>query len=262
MSDSASVSLAFSATLPVKPSITITSTLPAEEVVALDVADEVEARVLEDLVHLLGQLVPLRLFLAHAHEPDARVLDVEERARVDGAHHRELLQVARLAVGVRAHVEQHRAARRVRHHRGQRGPVDLLERAERQLRDRPAGGGVAGREERVRRAVAHLLDGHVDRRALLERRAADRLGHVDRVGRVHHLDGARRAPGCFASSARTSRFRARQQDPQAELARRRPRRPPPPHPRRGRRPWRRRRRGPRGGEAAQTSSTSTTGLPL
>ena len=43
---------AFRTTLPVKPSITTTSTLPGEDVVPLDVAHEVEARGLEHLVHV------------------------------------------------------------------------------------------------------------------------------------------------------------------------------------------------------------------
>ena len=95
---------------------------------------------------------------------------------VDLAHHRELLEVARLAVRVGAHVEQHRAAGRdAGTTAASAGPVHLLERAQRELGDRPAGGGVARGEEGVGRAVAHQLHGDLDRRALLERGAGDRL---------------------------------------------------------------------------------------
>ena len=120
---------------------------------------------------------------------------MEDGRGVDGAHDRELLELAGLAVGVGAHVEEHGAAGLVGHHRGQGRAVHLLQRAQHQLGHGPAGGGVAGGEEGVGRAVAHPLDRHQDGRALLERGAGDGLPHPDGLGRVDDVDAEAFAAG-------------------------------------------------------------------
>jgi hypothetical protein len=168
----------------------------AEDVSAFHVADEVQRGALQHLVDLAREVVALGFLLAHAHEAHARVGHVEHGGGVDLAHHRELLEVAGLAARVGAHVEHHRAAVHAGHDGGQGRPVHLLERAQRQLGDRPAGGGVARGEEGIGRAVAQQLERHLDRGALLERGARDGLGHPDFLGRVHDFDleaGAARA---------------------------------------------------------------------
>ena len=77
--DSASVSLAFSTTLPVKPSMTTTSTLPVKMSWPSTLPTKLRPRALQHLVDFLGEVVPLGLLLAHAHEADARVGDAGAR---------------------------------------------------------------------------------------------------------------------------------------------------------------------------------------
>ena len=103
---SPSDSEALSTTLPMKPSQTIDVRVAVEDVAALGVAHEVEARLLEDAERLLRQLVALALFLADREQADARRVDAEDHLRVEVAHDRELAEVGGLGVDVRADVEQ------------------------------------------------------------------------------------------------------------------------------------------------------------
>ena len=71
-------------------------------------------------------------------------------------------------------------------------------------------------EERVRGPVAHELQRHLDRGALLERGPRHRLGHADLFRRVHHFDGEAgpsRAPELLGHD----RLRADQQHAHAQL---------------------------------------------
>ena len=100
-----------SATLPVKPSVTTTSTSVGHDVAALDVADEVAARgrpaLGQQLVGLLDQRVALGGLLADRQQADPGLGDAEAVAGVDRAHLGELHQPLGLALGVGAGVEQH-----------------------------------------------------------------------------------------------------------------------------------------------------------
>ncbi len=105
-------SISFSAMLPVKPSVTITSAAPLDDVAALDVADELErravpARPLGELrVGLEHERAAARRLLAVGEQPDARALHAEHRSRQRGAHERELHEVLAPRLRVRADVEQ------------------------------------------------------------------------------------------------------------------------------------------------------------
>ena len=115
-------SRSFSVTFPVKPSVTTTSEAPREDVAPLGVALEVEVARREELVRLERQLVPLLRLLADREEPHLRVRDAEDLLGEDGAHRRELEEVLRPGVGVRAAVEQHRRAAAPRDRDGDRRP--------------------------------------------------------------------------------------------------------------------------------------------
>ncbi len=66
--------MVLSATLPVKPSVTTTSTSPVEDIVALDEADVVERLAAEQAVRFLHDRVALDVFLADVEQPDSRAL--------------------------------------------------------------------------------------------------------------------------------------------------------------------------------------------
>ncbi len=185
---SAAVSDAFSTTLPVKPSITTTSTLPLKRSCPSTLPTKLRLDCFSTSCASRTSSLPLVSSSPTLMRPDARPGDAQHAARVGAAHHPELLELARRALGVGADVDQDAAPLARRHHGRERGPVDVLERPEHAAGDRPAGGGVAGGEERVRPPVAHPLEPDLDRGALLERRQAHLLRHADRVGRVHDLD--------------------------------------------------------------------------
>ena len=108
---SATPSVTFMATLPVKPSVTMTSALVLVDLAALDVADEVDAGDgAQAGVYLLHHLVALVVLTADVEEGDARLRDAEHVLGVDAAHLRELDEVAGLHVGVGADVEDEDAA--------------------------------------------------------------------------------------------------------------------------------------------------------
>ena len=103
-------SIVFSATLPVKPSVTITSAASAEQVAALDVAAKVDARPRRRArrARRRPRAVPFFGLLADREQRHPRALDAEHRAAEGGAQVGELDQVAGAHLGVGADVEQQR----------------------------------------------------------------------------------------------------------------------------------------------------------
>src|SRR6266508_2011271 len=75
-----------------------------EDVAPFDVPDEIDRGVFQENLRLFGQVVPLDVFLADAHQSDSRGAHAQDRSRIDRTHDRELLQVLRLAFGVGADV--------------------------------------------------------------------------------------------------------------------------------------------------------------
>src|SRR5437016_2426917 len=67
--------------------------LAVVEVAAFDVADEVHREVAHELEGGARKLVAFAFFFAVAQQPDARPVFSEDAAKVDLAHHGELLEV-------------------------------------------------------------------------------------------------------------------------------------------------------------------------
>ena len=141
----------FRATLPVKPSVTTTSTasvmrsrpstLPTK--VGARVADP--ARLGQELVGLLDQRVALGVLLADRQQRHPRVVDAEAVAGVDRAHLGELDEPLGAALGVGAGVEQDgRRAAEHRDRRGDGGTGHALDAAHAQQGAGHRGSGVAG----------------------------------------------------------------------------------------------------------------------
>src|SRR5690606_37611975 len=84
--------------------------MTATEILALDVADEVEAAVAKGLVHLDNELVALRGLFADGEERDPRLADIEHALHIRGSHMRELDEMDWAAVRIRTDVEEHRDA--------------------------------------------------------------------------------------------------------------------------------------------------------
>lgn len=113
MTASAVPSAVFKAMLPEKPSHTATSMSPLHDVAPFDVADEVDAlQPFQEVIALLVERVALVFLGAVGDEPDTRVRDARSLG-VRRAHDRKVRQIDRLALGVRARVDdEHPAARR------------------------------------------------------------------------------------------------------------------------------------------------------
>ena len=136
----------------------------AQEVAPLDVADEVEAGVLGQLgVGLADELVPFLGLLADGEEGDGRVRQAGDVLREDRAHVRELDEMLRARVGVRAGVDQDRGAAERRDGNGDRRPVDVRQAADLQEPGREHGTGVPGSDDRVGFALVHRAAGEEER---------------------------------------------------------------------------------------------------
>ena len=106
---STSPSLIFSATLPVKPSQTITSATP--EYTSRPSTLPMKLRLtLQQLVRLANEVVPL-VSSSPIESSPTRGCSTPSATGVDSAHGRELQQVLRPALDIRAGIEQHRRRR-------------------------------------------------------------------------------------------------------------------------------------------------------
>ena len=155
-----------------------------DEVAALDVAGEVEVRLVEQLGRALDPGVALALLLADREQRHAWTFDAQDPLREQGAHVRVLVEVLGRRVGVGADVEEDERPRFGDHLDGQRGPVHARQAAEPENRGSHARAGVAGRHDRVRVAALDEIHGHEDRRVAL---LAEGLGRV--LVHADHLAG-------------------------------------------------------------------------
>ena len=105
------------------------------------------------------KIVALGLFFADREQAHARVFNLEHGAGVHFAHNRELLKVVRLAIHVRAHIEQNAGmAGGAGHWRGKRGPIDAGQCGEHHFGRSHGCAGIAGGHESCGLALAHQLE--------------------------------------------------------------------------------------------------------
>ncbi len=138
-----------------------------------------------------GEVVALGFFFADGEQANAGLVDFENRARVDFAHHGELGQVVRLAVDVGAYIEQDAGiAGGTGHGGGQRGTVDTGQRAQHHFGGGHGSAGIAGSDEAGSLAFADQLEADAHGAVLL---AADGvrglLLHADALGGIVDDDG-------------------------------------------------------------------------
>ena len=219
-----------SVTLPVKPSVTITSAGRGQQVPALEVADELErpcaGGVRAGACVSFTSGVPLVGSSPMESRPTLGRLGAEAGGDVGGAHLGELHEHGRRALGVGAGVDQHgrRAARggaAAWRCTGRTTPGQPAHAQQRRGHGRP---GVAGRDHGGGLAVAHQLGGADQRGVLLAAHPAGRvlvhgddlgagdeveaLGVADLLGRPDQHDArcrarsaARRAPSTISPGA-------------------------------------------------------------
>src|SRR5512143_2926992 len=162
---------------------------PGEEVPPLHVPDEIQSRAAEQLARLPREIRPLRILLADADDTDAWPGDPEDRPGVRLAHVPELQKMGRLAVDVRAGVnEDHRTVGGGDGRRDRRAvhTVDLLEDQEPPRHHRP---GVSRADEGGCLSVGDQAKTDANRGVpfLPESNGRD-FAHLHDFGGVQHLD--------------------------------------------------------------------------
>ncbi len=123
-------SAVFSATLPVKPSVTTTSTVPAAMSSPSTKPWKLQRRagVAQAAPRLAHRVVALQLLGADIEQPDGRLQQAQHGAGEDVAHQRELHQVVGVALDIGAEIEHHALAAPRREEGGDRRPVDARQR--------------------------------------------------------------------------------------------------------------------------------------
>ena len=166
------------------------------QVLALDVALEMEVGRVEQLGGALDAGVALALLLADRQERDARLGDPQHALGEDRAHPRVLDEVLGRRIGVGADVEEDHRALRGDHLDGERRAIDAGQPAEAQDRGGHPGAGVTGGHDRVGLAVLDQVDRDEDRRVLLlAQRQRRMLVHADDLGRMDDRDVRGKRPG-------------------------------------------------------------------
>ncbi len=177
------------------------------EVLALDVAREIEVGPVEELGRLLDPGVALALLLADREERHPRVRDAQHPLGEEGAHVGVLVEVLGGRIGIGADVEEHERPGFGDHLDGQGRSIDAAQAAQPQDRGGHAGAGMAGRDDGFRLAALDEIHGHEDRRILLlAERASGMLIHADDLARGCEAHVGRRVgPGEASSTGRRRR---------------------------------------------------------
>src|SRR5690606_28373538 len=129
-----------------------------EDVVAFDIAAEVQRAAAQQLGRLFDDLVALDDFFADVQQTDGGIVAVVDRLGQGRAHDGELQQVFGGAVDIGAQVEHGGGpAGLVRDGRGDGRTVDAVQRFEHIARNGHPGAGIAGRDTSVGAAVLDRL---------------------------------------------------------------------------------------------------------
>ena len=138
-------------------------------------------------MRLVVELASLLRLLADVQQSDPRTLHVEHEPRVDAPHHRELVEVERLAIGGGADVQDDHVSLRRGKHRGDRRTLHRFDAAEAEQGRRDDGARVSGRNHGVRAALLLEPRGDVDRGVLLlPHRGGGGFTHLHAFRRVDH----------------------------------------------------------------------------
>ena len=220
---SAVPSMTLRKTLPVKPSVTITSAspVPTAKPSTLPVKRRPSAP-LERRVGRLDVLGPLRRLGAVGEQRDARALHAEHRLHEGRAHVGELDEVLGPHLDVRAAVEQQERAAGDRHEHGERRAVHAAGAFHVKQPGREGGAGRAAGDERVgiARRRRRGPPGRSRPRASRARRAPGRRPWRSRPGRRRPPPRRGAAPRSAPVRLRPAQFGGRPEHEHADVARR------------------------------------------
>jgi hypothetical protein len=168
-----------------------------EDVVALDIAVEVQRTRAQQFARLLDHVVALDDLFADVQQADCRAFLLVDRRHQRRSQDGELQQVVRAAVDVGAEIEHGRhAALLVRNHARDGWTVDAIERLEDETCNRHQGAGVAGTDTHVRASFLDQVDREPHRGiALAAQRQSHWVVHLDDLVRMNDLDRRRDGAG-------------------------------------------------------------------
>src|SRR5665647_60066 len=156
-----------------------------EKVVTFDVADEIQVEFFAKLEGFEREFVALGIFRADAQNADARVFPFQNFARIDIAHHGKLREMDRLALDVRAGIEQHKFIALTRNYGGDAAAIHAGNAADLERRRRKNAAGVAEGNQRVRLAFLNEFSGAANRGILF-------------LSLIHISEPTRRTPISYA----------------------------------------------------------------
>ena len=168
-----------------------------EQIVALDIADEIQIKLLAKLERRERKLVALGFFRADAQNADARSFASKNLARINTSHHRELREMKRLALDVRTGVQQDKFISLARDDRSDAAAVHAVNPPDFEGCRRENAAGVAERNQRVGLAVADQLGGTGDGGILFFAERDNRF-----VVHRHHFAGVNHFDAVVAKAAR------------------------------------------------------------
>ncbi len=130
----------------------------------------------------------LHVFRADVHDANARAFKIESDARISRAHHRELHQVAGVALGIGAQVQHdHVIVAERRQQSRQSGPINAGHGTQRQLGHRHQRAGITGRNRSARLASLHRRDRHAHGAGFLADGGAGFIPRRHDIAGVHHF---------------------------------------------------------------------------
>ena len=149
-----------------------------KQIVAFDVADEVQVQQLAELERFERQFVAFGVLGADAQNADPGILVAEDLARVNAAHDGVMGQVQGLALDVGAGIQQDEFMIRRGNDRGNAAPVNAGNPAQLESRGGEDAAGIAEGNHRIDLAFMHQLDRAGNRAILLlPQRGGGFVGH-------------------------------------------------------------------------------------
>ncbi len=161
------------------------------DVAPFDIPGEIQRKLLQQLKSFASQFVALALFFANREQSHARTPRAKHAAAINFAHHGELFEIVRLAIDVRADVEQDgNRAHRGREYRRQRGTIDAGNSTQHHFGRGHGGARVARGDESGSLTVAHQPQAHTQRGiALGAHRLHSFVVHGDDFAGVSYFNG-------------------------------------------------------------------------
>src|SRR5579863_2448270 len=167
------------------------------QIASFNVADKIQRQLFEKLERVPGEFIALSFFFPYGKQTYAGTAGAEHGAKINLSHDGELLEIVRLAIHIRAHIQQSCGrTQRGRKNRGQRRTIHARDCAQNHFCRGHGGAGVAGGDESHGAALPHQAQTHAHGRIALGAHRLDRFVlHADDFAGMDDVDGQTRRGG-------------------------------------------------------------------